>query len=159
MCQAHFRGNPKGVGPNDIPSIFAWSKLTTPRTTKGRSALSFRSNHDDTAENVSTGPNTNLVSEEVSVAADVSSKPGYHLHLLADTALKESSSRTQIHCEHALDNVDSNKSGIELLTEACFLHGVSPLSQDDKAAECQQSNNKYIKSLEKKYSMILKPRN
>ena len=38
VCSAHFSGNPKRlhVGPNDIPSIFAWSKPTMPRPTKGR---------------------------------------------------------------------------------------------------------------------------
>ena len=54
---------------------------------------------------------------------DVSSEPAYHLHLLYDTALKESSSGTQRHSEHTLDNsVNSKKSGLELLTESCFLH-------------------------------------
>ena len=40
VCSAHFSGNPKRLGPNDIPRIFAWSKPTTPRpTTKGRSTV------------------------------------------------------------------------------------------------------------------------
>ena len=39
VCSAHFSGNPKRLGPNDIPSIFAWSKRITPRPTKGRSTV------------------------------------------------------------------------------------------------------------------------
>ena len=31
VCSAHFSGSPKRLGPNDIPSIFVWSKPTTPR--------------------------------------------------------------------------------------------------------------------------------
>lgn len=30
VCSAHFSGSPKRPGPNDIPSIFAWSKQATP---------------------------------------------------------------------------------------------------------------------------------
>ena len=93
-CSAHFSSNPKRIGPNNISSIFAWAKLT-PRTTKGGSPLSSQSNDDDTAKTVATGQSTNVVSEEDSAVVDVSSEPAYHLNLLADTALKESSSGSQ----------------------------------------------------------------
>ena len=39
VCSAHFSGNPKRLGRNDIPSIFAWSKPTMPRPTRGRSTV------------------------------------------------------------------------------------------------------------------------
>ena len=91
-CNAHFGGNPKRIGPNNIPSIFTWSKPTTPRPTKGESALSFRSNDDDTTKTIATGPSTNLVSEEDSAVVDLSSESAYHLNFLVDTALKKCSS-------------------------------------------------------------------
>ena len=96
VCSAHFSGNLKMVGPNSISSIFAWSKPTTPRTTKGGSPLSFRSNYDDTTKTVATGRSTNVVSED-STVVDVNLEAAYHLNLLSDTVLKESSSRTEIH--------------------------------------------------------------
>ena len=109
VSSAHCSGKPKRIGPNDIPRIFAWSKPTTPRPTKGRLTSSFRANDDDTAETVATDPSTNLVSEEDSTEADVSSELAYYLRLLADTALDESPSGTQRHSEHALDySADSN---------------------------------------------------
>ena len=82
--------------PDNISSIFAWSKPTTPRPTKGGSPLSFRSNYDDTTKTVATGRSTNAVSEEDSGAVDVNSEAAYHLNLLAETALKECSSGAQV---------------------------------------------------------------
>ena len=116
MCSEHFIVNPKRIGTNNIPSIFAWFKRTTPTSTKGGSTLSFPSNDDNTAKIVAIGPSTNQISEEEdSAAIDVSSEPLYHLHLMVDTALKESSLGTQRHSEHALDkSVISNKSGLDL---------------------------------------------
>ena len=63
------------------------------------SALSFRTNDYDTAKTVATGPITNQVSVEDSAAVDINSELAYHLHLIPDTVLKESSSGTQKHSE------------------------------------------------------------
>ena len=94
VCSAHFSGNPKRLGPNDIPSIFAWSKPTTPRPTKGRSTVlrydGGESGCRDSIEVRSISPlsaTSNVITNLSDSEKDLHSFE--FLHLLADKAQRQ----------------------------------------------------------------------
>ena len=138
VCSTHFSfgGKPKKrLGPEDIPSEFAWTKAKPQRPTR-RWRNDKQSNNDDSEApgSVTTKEKSSLVSPD---QTDLNLES---LHLLADTAAMRSKTAP----------IDT--SGLSLLSEACESRetlepslNVSPPMNVNK----QNNQTEYVLSLEK----------
>lgn len=163
VCSEHFEGNPKRIGPNDIPCIFAWSKKPVPRPTRGRVGA-VKDRHDTCEEPTSNDPtdssgfyNTTASNLESTKQPDTLSKTsdlGSIESLLIAAEMAKTSCYQQNNKESTHDH-----GGLETLSEACELHqnnneshhdqlGLETLSEACELHQKENEKDETIKSLE-----------
>ena len=149
-----------------MPSVFAWSKATNPRPTKGRVTENRQEDGIDSG-NTNTGPEsvtraTSSLRSPVTYSTPPPVEPllGLNtleaLHLLADTALEtgEATASQVNHSQNNHSNIDLDTSGLHLLSDACDSHETLTRSYVQTAENQQASDNEndYVLALEKEPS-------